>query len=75
MDPEVIVVMCCGYSLPRALEDVTSLELAEGWSHLRAVRSGRVLVADGHLYFNNSGPGYADSVELLAEMLHPKVSL
>ena len=37
----------------------------------RAVRAGRVYVADGNLYFNRSGPLLFDTPEILAEMLHP----
>jgi iron complex transport system substrate-binding protein len=40
---------------------------------LRAVRDKRVFVADGNLYFNRSGPIMFDSVEILAEILHPDV--
>jgi iron complex transport system substrate-binding protein len=36
------------------------------------VRSGRVFVADGNLYFNRSGPSLVESIEILAEVLHPK---
>jgi iron complex transport system substrate-binding protein len=38
---------------------------------LRAVRTGRVFVADGNLYFNRSGPTMFETPLLLAEMLHP----
>ena len=42
--------------------------LARRW---RAVRAGRVYVADGNLYFNRSGPLLFDTPEILAEILHP----
>ncbi|MBT6857574.1 MAG: cobalamin-binding protein, partial [Rhodospirillaceae bacterium] len=37
---------------------------------LRAVRSGRVFIADGNQYFNRPGPRLAESLEILAELLH-----
>ena len=43
-----------------------------GWSELQAVRKGRVYLADGNQYFNRPGPRIVDTVEILAEMLHPK---
>ena len=42
-----------------------------GWAELRAVRTGRVFVADGNLYFNRSSPSVFESIDVLAEMLHP----
>jgi iron complex transport system substrate-binding protein len=35
------------------------------------VRGGRVYVADGNFYFNRSGPGVFQTIDLLAEILHP----
>jgi iron complex transport system substrate-binding protein len=70
-DPDAIVVAPCGYDLARCLAERPLLEAKPGWSELAAVRSGRVFFADGNAYFNRPGPRLADTVELLAEMLHP----
>ena len=42
-----------------------------GWSGLRAVREGRVILADGNQFFNRPGPRLVESLEILAEVLHP----
>ena len=42
-----------------------------GWSDLRAVRDGRVYLADGNQYFNRPGPRVVETLEALVEMLHP----
>jgi iron complex transport system substrate-binding protein len=70
-DPDVILVAPCGYGLDRCLEELPLLQAKAGWSDLKAVRSGRVYFADGNAYFNRPGPRLADSVEILAEILHP----
>ena len=70
-DPEVIVVAPCGFGLERTLAEMPTLAAQPGWSELRAVRAGRVYVADGNLYFNRSGPLLFDTPEILAEILHP----
>lgn len=70
-DPEVIVVMPCGFDLPRTLKECGPLFSLPGWSQLNAVHTGRVFAADGNAYFNRSGPRMIDSLELLAEMIHP----
>jgi iron complex transport system substrate-binding protein len=71
-DPEVIVLMPCGYDLARTKQDVPLLAGRPGWGQLRAVRSGRVVVTDGNQYFNRPGPRLVESLEILAEVLHPQ---
>lgn len=70
-NPEVLVVAPCGFGLERTLLEMPLLAAQEGWTNLRAVRDGRVFVADGNLYFNRSGPLMFDSARVLAELLHP----
>ena len=70
-DPDVIVLSPCGYGIGRTLGDLPILEAQPGWKALRAVRSGRVYVGDGNQYFNRPGPRLAETLEILAEMLHP----
>lgn len=72
-DPEVIVVMPCGFPLDRALEESRSLRTIDGWSGMTAVREGRVFAVDGNAYFNRSGPRLVDSQEMLAGIIYPHV--
>jgi iron complex transport system substrate-binding protein len=73
-DPDAIVVAPCGYDLRRCLEERPLLEAKPGWEGLAAVRSGRVYFADGNAFFNRPGPRLADTVEVLAEILHPEAA-
>jgi iron complex transport system substrate-binding protein len=70
-DPDVIVVLPCGFDIPRTLQEMPLLAAQPGWRSLRAVQHGRVAVADGNQYFNRPGPRLAESVEILGEILHP----
>ncbi len=70
-DPDVLVVAPCGFGLERATAEMHLFAARPGWGDLRAVRTGRVFVADGNRYFNRSGPSAFETPELLAEMLHP----
>ncbi len=70
-DPEVIVVLPCGFDLTRTLQEAPRLTELPGWRDLAAVRSGRVFGVDGNALFNRSGPRIVDSLELLAGLLHP----
>ncbi|MBE7386154.1 MAG: cobalamin-binding protein [Leptolyngbya sp. SIO1E4] len=72
-DPEVIVLMPCGYDLKKTAQESQVLLENPHWSLLRAVKTGRVYVTDGNQYFNRPGPRLVDSVEILAEIFHPKV--
>jgi iron complex transport system substrate-binding protein len=70
-NPEVLLVAPCGFGVERAVREMHLLAQRPGWRDLQAVRSGRVVVADGNRYFNRSGPSVIDSIEILAEVLHP----
>jgi iron complex transport system substrate-binding protein len=71
-DPEVIIVLPCGFDIPRARQDLPALAAEPRWARLAAVRAGRVFVADGNQYFNRPGPRIVESLEILAEILHPE---
>jgi iron complex transport system substrate-binding protein len=73
MNPEVIVIAPCGFTIERSLSDLPRLTREPGWSELAAVSSGRVFVADGNQYFNRPGPRIAESIEILAELIHPSL--
>jgi iron complex transport system substrate-binding protein len=70
--PDVVVVMPCGYSVARAEQEFRSAGQPVGWKDLPAVRNGRVLVVDANSYFSRPGPRLADGVALLAQLFHPE---
>lgn len=72
-DPEVLVLMPCGWGIARARAEAQVLTSDPRWSQLSAVRAGRVFVVDGHQFFNRPGPRLLDSAQILAEILHPEV--
>jgi iron complex transport system substrate-binding protein len=69
----VIVALPCGWEIERARQEMPALTQRAGWSDLKAVRTGRVVVADGNQYFNRPGPRLMESLEILAEVLHPEL--
>lgn len=71
--PEVIVLMPCGFEVPRALEDVPLLTAKDGWDSLPAVQSNRVFAIDASNYTSRSGPRLVTGLEILAEMIHPEL--
>jgi iron complex transport system substrate-binding protein len=71
--PEVIVLTCCGFSLPRCAREGEILANMEGASDLPAIKAGRVYATDGSAYFSRPGPRIVESLEILAQMIHPDV--
>ncbi len=71
-DPDVILVMPCGFDLQRTCREADALRTLPGFEDLHAVRSGQVYAADGHHYFNRPGPRLVESLEILAEIFHPE---
>jgi iron complex transport system substrate-binding protein len=71
LDPDVLLIMPCGYDVARSREDADKHagELRRAAS--RAIDDGRAYVVDGSSYFNRSGPRFVDGIEILAGLLHP----
>jgi iron complex transport system substrate-binding protein len=72
-DPDVLVVFPCGFSLARVESEIGRLTRQPGFEDLAAARNGRVFLAEGNQLFNRPGPRLAESLEALAEMLHPEL--
>jgi iron complex transport system substrate-binding protein len=69
--PEVLLIACCGFDLERTRRDLPLLREREGWAEIPAVRAGRVYAVDGSQYFSRPGPRVVDSLEIVAEIIHP----
>jgi iron complex transport system substrate-binding protein len=64
-ETEFVVVMACGVTLDRSLEEAGAI----------AARLGgrQIWVVDGNAYFSRPGPRLIDSAEILAGILHPEI--
>jgi iron complex transport system substrate-binding protein len=71
-EPDIILIMPCGFSIQRTLQEIGLFLDTPGWADLKAVKSQRVYIADGNQYFNRSGPRITDSIEIMAEIINPK---
>lgn len=70
-DPEVLLIMPCGFDLKRTRSEMGALTSLPKWKDLQAVKKGKVFLIDGNSYFNRPGPRLVDSLEILAELQHP----
>ena len=71
IDPDIIVIMPCGFDLERTAIESQILTKHPAWKTLKAVKQKQVFVTDGNAYFNRPGPRLVDSAEILAEIFHP----
>ena len=71
-DPDMVWVTPCGFDLARIRSEMPALTSHAEWRALRAVREGRVFLGDGNAFFNRPGPRVAETLEILAEALHPE---
>lgn len=69
VDPDVIILSPCGFTLERTLQDVPLLQAHSEWRSLHAVQQGRVYAIDGNYYLNRSGPRLVESTELLSHVI------
>ena len=73
-DPEIIIIMPCGYDIKKSLIEIKTLESKKGWGSLKAVRNKNVYITDGNQFFNRPGPRIIESLEILLEIIHSDFS-
>ena len=72
-DPDIILALPCGFSLERTRQESVVLSQHDTWARMRAVGEHQAFFADGHQFFNRPGPRLVESLEILAEIIHPTV--
>ena len=72
-DPEIMVVLPCGFDIERTRREMSSLTDRPGWKNLHAAKHGGVYLADGNRFFNRPGPRLVESLEFLAAIIRPDV--
>lgn len=70
-DPDILLILPCGYTIPKTLSEIKLLTQKKNWPRLKSVKENQVYILDGNSYFNRSGPRLLESVEILTQVLHP----
>ncbi len=73
-DPDVIVLMPCGFDIERTRKELPTLAKNEKWKSLRAVKNRNVYAVDAGSYFSKPGPRTIIGLEIMAKILRPGVS-
>ncbi len=71
-DPDVILLMPCGFSVERTLREARDVlpKAVPNWGGLKAVQGGRVWAVHGNRLFSGASPALVEGLELLAKLLH-----
>ena len=73
-DPDVIIVAPCGFDLARTRGEMHWLTERPDFARLKAVRTGRLFLADGNQYFNRPGPRVVETLRMIEQMIGTKVT-
>jgi iron complex transport system substrate-binding protein len=73
-DPDIIVLMPCGFEIERTLKEMQELEGDQKWSSLQAVKKRNIYTVNANAYFSKPGPRTVIGLEILAKILHPEAS-
>jgi len=70
-NPDFLFIMPCGFDLQRTRAEMAVFYDKEGWLDLKCVQNNQVYLLDGNQFFNRPGPRLVESLEIMAEILHP----
>ena len=71
-DPDIIVLMPCGFDINRIHQEYSKLANNNQWKSLRAVKNSRVYAVDANSYFSKPGPRTVTGIEILAKIINPE---
>lgn len=72
LDPDILILLPCGFTLDRVLSEYVSLKRNEDWISLRAVQNDMVFAVDAMSYFSRPSPRLIIGIEILAKIINPK---
>lgn len=70
-DPEIIVLMPCGFDVKRTVKELWRIEKSENWKKFNAFRKKMIYAVDASSYFSRPGPRTVTGLEILAKIIHP----
>jgi iron complex transport system substrate-binding protein len=72
VDPDLLLVMPCGYHLGETVAQWAAAPRPDWLSDLAAIERGNLIALDGSSYFSRPGPRVVDGIEMLAEIFDPE---
>ena len=72
-DPEVIILMPCGFNTQRIIEEYNSiLSKNQEWNKIKAVKNNAVFAVDANSFFSKPSIRTITGLEILAKIIQPK---
>ena len=73
-DPEIVIFIPCGFSIEKTKKELNNyMKKNKNMHSLKAYKNNKFFVADGNQFFNRPGPRLIESLEIFAEIIHPKI--
>ncbi|MDX1441750.1 MAG: cobalamin-binding protein [Nitrosopumilaceae archaeon] len=70
-DPEIIILMPCGFDVKRTAKEYNELlKKNQNWSNLQAVKNGKIFAVDANSYFSKPSIRTITGLEILAKIIH-----
>ena len=71
LDPDVILIGPCGFSLDRSIKDTITMYQEKAWfREMRAVKNNRLYALDGNSYYARPGPRLLQGCGIMAVCMH-----
>ena len=67
-DPEVVLILPCGYDLAEIVEQARALSAIPAWRGLRAVQDGAVWALNAGAWFSRPGPRVVEGIAVLQQI-------
>ena len=72
-DPEIIILMPCGFGTKRTIEEYNKfLKNNSKWNNLRAVKNKKIFAVDANSFFSKPSIRTITGSEILAKIIHPE---
>ncbi|KAJ2042647.1 hypothetical protein H4S04_007192 [Coemansia sp. S16] len=68
-NPDIIIIAACGLDLGTLRKEIDAISENSEWLAVRAA-APRIVICDGHHYFNRPGPRLIDTLEFVAGISH-----
>ena len=72
-DPDIIIMMPCGFDTDRTIQEYRVLEKNEKWNNLRAIKNKQVYAVDANSFFSKPSIRTITGTEILAKIIHPEI--
>lgn len=69
-DPDVIILMPCGFGIQKTLQEYGHLKKSKEWNALDAVQKNNVYAVDANSYFSKPSIRTITGLEILAKIIH-----